>query len=249
MLKLIRTLAFTSCLFLLVSICPLQAIASFTSVLSKFSIQLNVLNSFSPSPLYSTKFKEWKLAEAGINATAFSYAIQGFNYMQQHVLLAKNNIISIIDFSKPSTEDRLFILNLETGKILFKTLVAHGKNTGQQYANDFSNEISSYASSQGFYITMDTYTGNNGYSLRLKGCEKGFNDKAQERHIVMHGADYVSERFIKRNGYLGRSHGCPAIPKEETHNIINTISNGSCLFIYHPNQKYLKQSRYLTRIL
>ncbi len=239
MLKLIRRQVYLPCLFLLIAICPVQARVTHISPHFIFSVFSNPSTNFSPASFFAAKYKEWKLADAGIKEEVFNYAIRGYDYIQQHYSLNKRNIITIVDFSKPSTEERLFTIDLETGEVLYKTLVAHGKNTGQQYASNFSNQASSYESSLGFYITMNTYTGNNGYSLRLKGCEKGFNDKAEERNIVVHGADYVSESFISQNGFLGRSHGCPALPVEESDKIINTIRNGSCLFIYHPNKKYL----------
>jgi len=242
MLKLIRKLAYLPCLFLLFTICTVPAKASGSFSHSNFPF-FNLTKIISPASFYAAKYKEWKLADAGLKEEVFNYAIKGYDYIQRHHSLGKSNIITIVDFSKPSTEERLFTIDLQTGEILFKSLVAHGRNTGQQYATNFSNQASSYESSLGFYITMDTYTGNNGYSLRLKGCEKGFNDKAEERNIVVHGAEYVSESFIRQNGFLGRSHGCPALPVEASDKIINTIRNGSCLFIYHPNKKYLTRSR------
>jgi hypothetical protein len=148
--------------------------------------------------------------------------------------MASNKIITIIDFSLPSTARRLWTINMVTGEILFNTLVAHGKNTGQNIAEKFSNIPQSYQSSLGFYLTDQVYTGKHGHSLRLKGLEKNINDKAWERAIVIHGADYVSESFIKAHGRLGRSHGCPAIPPELTDDFIRTIKEGSLLFIYHP---------------
>ncbi len=148
--------------------------------------------------------------------------------------LASNKIITIIDFSLPSTAHRLWTINLETGEVLFNTLVAHGRNTGQNIAEKFSNIPQSYQSSLGFYLTDQVYTGKHGHSLRLKGLEKNINDKAWERAIVIHGADYVSESFIKAHGRLGRSHGCPAIPPEITEDFISTTKEGSLLFIYHP---------------
>jgi L,D-transpeptidase catalytic domain len=188
----------------------------------------------------TSKFSEWHLALKGISENAFNYAIKGFDYLSRNI--KNKDIITIIDFSKPSSEKRLFVLDLKSGHVLFNTLVAHGKNSGKAYATAFSNQESSYESSLGFYITMETYNGNNGYSLRLKGCEKGFNDKATERAIVIHGADYVSDQFVSANGYLGRSHGCPALPNNCTKEIIDVIKNGTCLFIYHPTKNYIEKS-------
>jgi L,D-transpeptidase catalytic domain len=192
--------------------------------------------------LNSNKFAEWNLDKLGISFTVFNYAAKGLTYLTQHHQLLQQHLITIIDFSKPSTQKRLFIIDIDNGKILFNTLVAHGKNSGKLYATAFSNTESSLESSPGFYITQSTYQGKHGLSLKLQGVEKGINNNALQRAIVMHGADYVTENFIEQNGFLGRSHGCPAIPTNIAPNIINTIKNGSCLFIYAPTKKYLSTS-------
>ena len=127
--------------------------------------------------------------------------------------MQNQRILSIIDFTKPSSQKRLYILDVTNFKLLFNTYVAHGQNTGQEYASKFSNKAESFQSSLGFYVTTGTYMGKNGFSMQLDGVEKGFNDQADERAIVMHGAPYVSEDFIRQRGYLGRSHGCPAVPQ------------------------------------
>lgn len=193
----------------------------------------------------AAKYDEWKLYNIGISRQLFEYAVKGYQYLASKKSLQNSGIITIADLSKPSTEKRLYVLNITTGEVLFHTLVAHGKNSGQQYATNFSNGESSFESSLGFYITTNTYDGKHGYSLRLNGCEKGFNDKACKRAIVVHGADYVSENFIQQNGYLGRSHGCPAVPANLSKKIIDVIKNGSCLFVYSPSKKYLTQSAIL----
>jgi hypothetical protein len=145
----------------------------------------------------------------------------------------------------PSSQKRLFVLNMISGKVLFNTLVAHGKGSGLAYANDFSNKEASYKTSLGFFVTQNTYSGENGYSLKLKGCEKGINDNAIERAIVLHGAPYACESFLHNNGYLGRSHGCPAVPEKLSKQIIDAIKNGSCMFLYHPTKKYTSISKIL----
>lgn len=195
----------------------------------------------------SSKYHEWKLAALGLKEEVFASAVKGFEKLRNKGMLANHQILSIVDFSQPSANKRLYIINLVSGTILYHTLVAHGRNSGMDYATKFSNMASSFESSPGFYITSNTYRGKNGYSLKLKGCEKGINDNADKRAIVVHGADYVSENFIAQNGHLGRSHGCPAVPEELNEEIINTIKNGSCLFIYAPSQKYFKQSAILNR--
>ncbi len=192
----------------------------------------------------SELFYKWNLEVTGLSKEAFEAAQKGFTRLTARNII-QNTLLTIIDFSKPSTEKRLFVLDMTDGKVLFNSLVAHGRNSGLQFAKMFSNRAKSFQSSLGFYVTLDPYTGSNGYSLKLKGCEAGINDKAYNRAIVMHGADYVSETFIRRNGYLGRSEGCPAIPKELNREIINTIKGGSCMFIYYPSKKYTSQSKLL----
>ncbi|MFT3682556.1 MAG: murein L,D-transpeptidase catalytic domain family protein [Ferruginibacter sp.] len=188
------------------------------------------------------KYNTWQLEQAGISFEAFSNAVKGYSNLTKNHRLNNKDIITIIDFTKASTEKRLFIIDMNSGAILYKTLVAHGRNSGQLFAKSFSNTESSYESSLGFYITSSTYDGKHGYSLKLNGCEKGINSNAEKRAIVVHGADYVSELFIQQNGFLGRSHGCPALPEALSKEIIDVIKNGSCLFIYAPVKKYLKQS-------
>ncbi len=147
----------------------------------------------------------------------------------------KNRVVTIIDFSLPSSTKRLWTVNLDTGEVLFNTWVAHGKNTGDDTALFFSNTPQSYQSSLGFYLTENTYNGKHGNSLRLLGLEAGINDKALERDIVIHGADYVSEAFIKTHGRLGRSHGCPAVSMELADDFIASVKEGSLMFLYHPS--------------
>jgi len=190
----------------------------------------------------SEKYSSWQLEKQGISIDLFSYAMKGYEYLDKMKKIANRSIITIIDFSKPSSQQRLFVINTETGKILFKTLVAHGRNSGKEYANAFSNSASSFESSLGFYTTADVYKGKHGTSLRLNGCERGFNDNAYKRAIVVHGADYVSESFVEQNGFLGRSHGCPAVPAALSTKIIDVIKDGSCLFIYSPSKQYLSLS-------
>lgn len=175
----------------------------------------------------------------------FNVAVSGY---QQINNLNKNNIISIIDYSKPSTDKRFYVIDLRNKKVIYKCLVAHGRNSGEDFAESYSNIRESLKSSLGFYITKETYTGKNGYSLRLEGLENGINDNAIVREIVIHGADYVSEDFIKKNGRLGRSWGCPALPTGLSKEIIDTISNGSCLFIYGDDKFYKENSVFLRRI-
>jgi hypothetical protein len=187
----------------------------------------------------------WNLQTTGLSESAFEYAIKGYQYLIQKGEIYKKDIITIVDYSKPSYEKRLFVLDMISGKILFNTLVAHGHNSGSEYATKFSNADESHETSLGFYVTLGTYIGDNGYSLKLKGCEKGFNDHAYNRKIVLHGSEYVSEDFIHSRGFLGRSFGCPAVPLGLHKEIIDCIKDGSCLFLYHPTKKYIIKSKIL----
>src|SRR5215471_6082884 len=192
-----------------------------------------------------TLFSELHLDSAGLNQTVFNSAMHGLQKLDSEGVLRKDDIITILDFSQPSTQKRLYVLDLANKQVLFNTLVAHGRNSGGLMANSFSNKTSSLKSSPGFYMTEDTYFGHNGYSLRLDGLEKNINDNAEKRAIVMHGAPYVGQSAINNLGYLGRSWGCPAVPQEQHQAIINTIKGGTCLFIYSPDKNYQRKSTVL----
>lgn len=157
----------------------------------------------------------------------------------------EKDILTLIDFRLHANKKRLWMIDLKTKTVLYNTLVAHGENSGKEYALNFSNEINSHKSSLGFYLTEETYIGKNGLSLRLKGLERGFNSNARERYIVMHGADYATKEYIAQNGLLGTSEGCPAIPIEYYQNMIEIAKEGTVLFIYFPDSNYIEQSEYL----
>jgi L,D-transpeptidase catalytic domain len=188
-------------------------------------------------------WSDCKLEEM-ISFEVFKTAILGCRQIEN---LYKKNLVTIIDFSKPSTEKRFFVIDLENKRLIYKCFVAHGKNSGDNYAKSFSNELGSLKSSLGFFLTAETYYGDHGYSLRLEGLEKGINDNARVREIVIHGAEYVSEEFIKKFGRLGRSWGCPALPVEISKEIIDKISGGSRLFIYADDKYYKENSAFLKR--
>jgi len=166
---------------------------------------------------------------------SFKQALQGFYSMKEKGLIEKD-ILTLVDFSLSSKAKRLWVIDLSTNTILFNTFVAHGRNSGMEFANSFSNKNESLKSSLGLYLTGEVYTGKHGMSLKLDGQEAGVNSNARSRAVVMHGADYVSESVIKMQNRLGRSLGCPAIPVELTDDIINVIKGKSVLFIYHPSR-------------
>ena len=193
----------------------------------------------------SVMYEEINLKEVGLTKKAFEYALKGYYYMVEHHWLSKTNLLSICDLSQSSRNKRLYVLDLEQKTVLVNTYVAHGRNSGMEYAQSFSNNPSSHKTSLGFYVTQDTYNGANGLSLKIRGMEKGFNDRASGRNIVMHGSEYVGPDYLEMNGVSGRSYGCPAIPADESQEIIDLIKEGTCLFIYHPTKKYISRSKIL----
>ena len=187
-------------------------------------------------------FDSLRLGRLGLGRVAFDYAMIGYTRLKTKGLLANSGILSIIDFSLSSAKKRLFVLDMKNYKLLFVTYVAHGRNSGTSQAIYFSNEAESFKSSIGFYLTGNTYSGVHGFSMKLKGYEAGYNDKAEERAIVVHSADYVSEALIKQQGFIGRSLGCPALAPEIYKQVINKIRNRSCLFIYGASGNYIENS-------
>ena len=175
----------------------------------------------------------------------FSKAMNGFKRLKAQGKI-KKDLLTLIDFSQSSNTKRLWIIDMTNNTVLYNTLVAHGRNSGDEFATDFSNAESSNKSSLGFYSTGEIYTGKHGASLRLDGLENGINSNARNRAVVMHAADYVSESFIKMHKRLGRSQGCPALPAGLTKEVINLIKGKSCLFIYHPSQSYVASSKLLS---
>lgn len=179
----------------------------------------------------------------GLSREAFDYAKKGLEKLVAKDKVSNPSILTVIDFSLPSNKKRMFVIDLNHYRVLFNSLVSHGKNTGDEWATSFSNDNESHKSSPGFYVTKETYEGKNGYSLKLEGMERGINDKAYERGIVVHGAAYVSDERATTGGFIGRSYGCPAVPQQLSVPIINTIKNGTCMFIYHPS--YVERSSIL----
>jgi L,D-transpeptidase catalytic domain len=183
-----------------------------------------------------------QLGEEGLSKEVFEMAVRGMEKLLQAGVTHRDNIIAIADFNQPSSSKRLYIIDLNTYQLKFRTWVAHGKRSGGDMAERFSNKVSSNQSSPGFYVTRETYQGKHGYSLKLEGVERGINDNAGRRAIVIHGADYVNPNMISKFGYIGRSQGCPAIPMELHRLVIDELKDGACLFIYSPIGNYLKSS-------
>ena len=196
---------------------------------------------------YSALYEQMNLDSLGLSQHAFNYALKGYLELEAAGEIKNDHILSIIDFGMPSSKKRLFVIDVTTGKLLFNTFVSHGRNSGAAMATEFSNDMNSFKSSLGFYITGDTYKGEHGYSLRLDGKEKGINDNAYNRSIVMHAANYVNDAVVKTKGFLGRSLGCPAVPPSLHKAIINAIKDGTCLFLYSPDQNYLTHSKFIAQ--
>lgn len=189
-------------------------------------------------------YDEANLKEKGLSYEVFSKAVVGFqNFKSMKMIAPSESILSVVDFTKSSSEKRLWIIDLKSKKVLFNTLVAHGRNTGEGEAKQFSNTPNSNMSSLGFYLTSETYYGKHGLSLRLDGMDEGFNSNARSRAIVMHGADYATESFVKQYGRLGRSLGCPSVPTKISKDVIETIKDKSVLYIHGSDVKY--SSRFL----
>lgn len=186
-----------------------------------------------------------KLNRVGLSKKAFEYALKGYQHMLSKKMIKKTDVLSICDFSQSSRRKRLYVINLQSMKLLLNTHVAHGRNSGGEFARSFSNKMESHQSSLGFYVTRNTYWGAHGLSLEIDGLEKGINDKANQRKIVVHGSQYVGDQFLRGNPFTGRSFGCPAVPTKYTAKLINMIKNGSCLFIYHPTSNYISKSKIL----
>lgn len=219
----------------------MQQILRFLTIIICFS-----LLSFKPEnsvPKNNLEVTNTSLSEKfNINSKAFVLAIKGYEKLKQLGKITNQRYLTIADMSLASSKPRLYIIDLVKQELLIQTFVAHGRNSGLLFAKQFSNSIGSFQSSLGFYITGNPYKGKHGKSLILKGMEAGINDKAEQRAIVLHGADYANKGFVNLQGYLGRSLGCPAVPNNQVEEIIKAIEGASCLFVYAPDKKYLQSS-------
>ncbi|MBO0948112.1 murein L,D-transpeptidase catalytic domain family protein [Fibrella forsythiae] len=218
--------------------CLLVLILGCTSLETKVNQSAEIAQpvKLATGPLYDSL----GLAKLGLNPVVFDLAWRGMQ------LIPKTKpLLLIADMTKPSSEKRLYVLDLKKKLILFHTYVAHGRHSGGLLATQFSNEINSNQTSLGFYRTMGRYHGKHGLSLKLKGLEKGVNDNVFSRNIVLHGADYVSEDTVRLKGQLGHSEGCPAIPNAVSMTMVKTVEGGACLFVYYPDPTYLRTSSFV----
>jgi L,D-transpeptidase catalytic domain len=228
------------CLAILItSFSPLPAPKEKTVASAGFAVSPFRIDAKEVAAQSALLYDELNLIEKGLSKEAFDYAYKGYQYLLFKGMVSQPGYLTICDFSQSSKQKRLYLIDIANNKIVLNTFVAHGRNSGCEYASKFSNKLESLQSSLGFYITKSTYSGEHGLSLRVEGLEPGFNDKAYQRAIVIHGAKYIG------SGCTGRSYGCPAVPQKESKKIINTIKNGTCLFVYYPEKKYLKSSKIL----
>lgn len=190
--------------------------------------------------------RRWSGARTGtIDEGVFGLALTATRCAVRAGTIDNPATLTVIDYSKPSSDRRMWVFDLRRQRLLFEELVAHGKGSGENFASVFSNEPDAHTSSLGLFLTEDTYVGKNGYSLRLKGLDDGFNDRAGERAIVMHGAPYVSDALVRKQGRLGRSWGCPALRESVARDVIDQVKGGGLLFVYFPDQTWLHSSKYL----
>ncbi|OQY42651.1 MAG: hypothetical protein B6227_01445 [Fusobacteriia bacterium 4572_74] len=206
----------------------------FISIFFVYSLSFST---FSDKNLYK------KLDTPSLDKKVLNRALKGLSTVD----IKNKGIITIIDYTKSANEKRLFVIDLKKEKIIFDTYVSHGKNTGDEFAKKFSNNINSRQSSVGFFKTSTTYIGKNGYSMRLDGLEKGINDNARNRNIVIHGSKYATKSFINKYGRLGRSWGCPAVPLTLSKDLINSIKGGSIVYINGDLNNYQKKTKYLNQ--
>ncbi len=199
------------------------------------------------SGLNSESTRNYILAHTnGLNPKVLDLALNAYEKLHKEGYDEKQ-VLTIVDYTKPSTEARLWVVDLKNLAVPFHELVAHGKNSGADFSTQFSDNPRSLESSIGVYLTGDTYVGHHGYSLRLNGLESGFNDKARAREIVVHAANYVSEAFARIHGRLGRSWGCFAVNPSISGQLISDIKGGTVLFAYYPDERWLNHSAYLQR--
>lgn len=184
-----------------------------------------------------------QLERYGLKKEVFQKAYRGYEKLLVRGLVQKQNVLTICDFGQSYRRKRMYVVDLSNYQLLVNTMVAHGQGSGGEFPNSFSNDTGSHKSSLGFYTTGETYYGEHGYSLRLRGREPGINDRAYERDVVVHASDYVSDEYLRANNKIGRSWGCPAIPVKYNQKVINLIRNGSCLYIHHPSKNYHKRSK------
>jgi hypothetical protein len=220
-----------------------KANSSKTVVVTKDSIA-DTTTTLETVSLSEQMYSDLHLKEVGLSRQALDFAVKGYQKLVDSGIVNKPQYLTIVDFSQSSRNKRFYILDMQNNELTWNTFVSHGKNSGVDMANSFSNAFNSEKSSLGFYVTKSTYSGKHGLSLRIKGLEHGFNDNAEARGVVVHGAAYVNSGRV-HTAYMGRSQGCPALPENEYAQVINIIKDGSVMFVYNPSDNYLQASSLL----
>ncbi len=210
-------------------------------IITTFLVSVTSMASDNYQKMTKNLYRKMNLSNK-IDYKLFEKAIAGYEKINSKT---NGNFLTIIDYAKPSTDKRFYVLDMKNKKVFYETYVSHGVNTGNVNATKFSNKVDSRKSSLGFFLTNETYFGSNGYSLRLDGLEPGINSNARKRAIVIHGADYANPNFIEKTGRLGRSWGCPALPLGLNKKIIDTIKNGTVLFVNGNDLNYAQNSKYI----
>lgn len=210
-----------------------------------FAMTVNAASPVSQTSSVQTELQQFSNRVSGLNPKALQLGLEAYNKARQEGLDSQQ-ILTIIDYTKPSTARRLWVLDLKDNSVLFNEYVAHGQNSGGNYATAFSDRPESLETSLGVFLTESTYQGKHGYSLRVKGLEKGFNDRAEARDIVFHSANYVTAQFAEQHGRLGRSWGCFAVSPAVADSLIHTIKNGTVVFAYYPDPTWLAKSQFLS---
>jgi hypothetical protein len=219
--------------------------SSFANSAESGQFSVNSLSMFNAAASLDTRLYETiGLDEYGLNRDALLYAVQGYEKLLEEGTISNSRYLTVIDFSQPIFNKRFYVLDVENMALVVNTFVMHGKNSGSEMAESFSNRMNSNQSSLGFYVTKNPYYGSRGYSLRLAGLESEFNSNAEARGVVLHGSRYINEERAL-NKKVERSLGCPAIPQEENPEVINMLKEGSVIFIYHPSEEYLTSSELL----
>ncbi|MGY2131374.1 murein L,D-transpeptidase catalytic domain family protein [Hymenobacter sp. HD11105] len=239
-----RALPFLASLFLATPLAsPIKStMASAKGVEVKMPTEKEMESAFFNQRMHDL-YRDLNVEQQGLRYEVFEKAMTGYLNLRTENKLGDKQLLTVVDFEKPSTEKRLWVIDLEKKQVKFNTLVAHGRNSGENLTKSFSNKNESNMSSLGFYVTQDEYIGKHGRSLKLEGVDEGYNDNALDRSVVMHGADYVSEEFVRQNGRLGRSLGCPALPMDQYAEIIDEVGGKTCLFLNGPDTEY--SSKYL----
>jgi L,D-transpeptidase catalytic domain. len=212
-----------------------------------FALTISAQSSWAAVLPVDINLKAAKIASKGVNLkpSVLKLGIDAFLNTKKLGIHTREPIITLIDYSLPSSEKRLWVIDLKQDKILYTSMVAHGKNSGSHYTTKFSNQVGSLKTSLGVFLTAQTYFGRDGYSLKVKGLERGFNDNAESRYIVLHGANYVSKKYLLSKGRTGRSWGCPAVENHLAKPIIDTIKDGTLIVSFYPDRKWLSKSKFV----